>query len=191
LPLPLRLPAGPLRLRRHFLTIVLCLLLGTGMAALVITRERDRLVAEYGARLAATAGLLAERLDQGLNAWARDVLLLARFAAFKQAPADPVALRRLLEDLRGRAPEFAWMGLAATDGHIVAATGGVLEGRSVADRSWFAGGLRGLYVGEVNSAVLLSRLSPDVSGGSPQPSSAPPRRCSARTDATSACWPRS
>lgn len=165
--LPLRIPAGPLRLRRHFLTIVLCLLLGTGMAALVIMRERDRLVAEHGARLAATAGLLAERLDQGLNAWARDVLLLARFAAFKQSPADPVALRRLMEDLRSRAPEFAWIGLAATDGRVVAATGGVLEGRSVADRSWFAGGLRGLYVGEVNPAVLLSRLSPDVSGGEP------------------------
>ncbi|MBU8539961.1 GGDEF domain-containing protein [Falsiroseomonas tokyonensis] len=162
---PVQLPVFASRLRTTLITGALCLLLGAVFSTVALMRERDRLVQDHGARLAAVAGAMAARLDAGLSAWARDVALLARFAAFQQDPPDPAAARRLLEDLQTRSPEFSWIGFAGPDGRVIAATGGLLEGRDVSARPWFGGGLRGLYLGDVHPAVLLARLLPASEGG--------------------------
>ncbi|MGX9962837.1 diguanylate cyclase domain-containing protein [Roseomonas sp. F4] len=151
---------------RSMLTIgISCLLVGGGLSALVLMRERGLLLEEQGQRLAAAASVMAGRLDAGLAAWGQDVAMLARFAAFQAEPAEPAVARRLLDDLKTRSPEFSWIGFAGTDGRVIAATGGLLEGVNVSARPWFPGGLAGLYLGDVHPAVLLARLLPASEGG--------------------------
>ena len=153
------------RLRTALLAGAICLLVASLATALILMREYDRLRRDHGERLAVTATLMAERLDLGLRAWARDVGLLARFGAFAQEPPDRAATRQLLEDLKARSPEFSWIGFAGADGRVIAATGGLLEGVDVAARPWFAPGLQGLHLGDVHPAVLLARLLPESEGG--------------------------
>lgn len=152
-------------MRTTLVTAATCLLLGALLSGVTLLRERERLLDAHGAQLATTAGVLARRLDAGLAAWAQDVVLLARFAAFRQDPPNPGAARTLLEDLQARSPEFSWIGFAGTDGRVIAATGGLLEGQDVAARPWFAGGMHGVHLGDVHPAVLLAKLLPASQGG--------------------------
>lgn len=151
--------------RQGLAVALACALLGTAGSAMLLRSERQRLLADAGTRLAAFAGIMAQRLDSGLASWAHDVGMLARFEAFERRPADPAAARRLLEDLRSRSPSFSWIGFTGTDGRVIAATDGLLEGTNVAARPWFNPGLAGLHLGDVHPAVLLAKLLPPERGG--------------------------
>lgn len=151
---------------RHGLAVgAICAAVGIGGSALILRAERLRLLREDGDRLAGYAQAMAQRLDSGLAAWARDVVLLTRFEAFEREPPDPAGARRLLEDLRHRSPTFSWIGFTGTDGRVIAATDGLLEGTDVSARPWFRPGLRGAYLGDVHPAVLLAQLLPEDQGG--------------------------
>ncbi|SDD20490.1 sensor domain-containing diguanylate cyclase [Belnapia rosea] len=151
---------------RHGLTVgVLCALLGVAGSAMVIRAERGRLIADAGQRLADYARVMALRLDSGLADWAHDVGMLARFEVFERQPAQPSMARRLLEDLKGRSPTFSWIGFTGTDGKVIAATGGLLEGADVSARPWFRPGLAGPHLGDVHPAVMLAKLLPEDQGG--------------------------
>ncbi|WP_419897381.1 sensor domain-containing diguanylate cyclase [Roseomonas sp. USHLN139] len=151
---------------RHGLAVgAICAVVGLAGSALLLHAERDRLLAEDGARLADYARVMAQRLDSGLVEWAHDVGLMARFEAFSRQPPEPAMARRLMEDLQTRSPTFAWIGFAGVDGRVIAATGGLLEGVDVAARPWFAPGLKGLHLGDVHPAALLARLLPAAQGG--------------------------
>lgn len=152
-------------LRQGLSVAAICAIVGMAGSGLLLRAERQRLVAEAGAGLAGYARTMAERLDSGLAAWANDVGLLARFEAFERQPADPAMARRLLEDLRTRSPTFSWIGFTGTDGRVIAATGGLLEGIDVSSRPWFGPGLAGLHLGDVHPAVLLAKLLPQDQGG--------------------------
>ncbi|MBE9605083.1 GGDEF domain-containing protein [Acetobacteraceae bacterium H6797] len=153
------------RLRATVLAGSVCLLVAGGLSALIVVNQREELLEENGTRLQTTASLMAERMDTGLQNWAKDVSLLARFSVFQQEPPDRDNARQLLEDLKTRSPEFSWIGFTGTDGRVIAATGRLLEGVDVSARPWFGGGLRGLYLGDVHPAVLLARLLPADEGG--------------------------
>ncbi|MHA0111035.1 hypothetical protein ACXYUI_28445, partial [Klebsiella pneumoniae] len=75
-----------------------------------------------------------------------------------QWQGDPAALRSSLEDFQRSFSEFAWIGFADADGRVVASSGGLLEGKSVAARPWFKQGLDRMAVGDVHEAVMLSSL---------------------------------
>ena len=58
---------------------------------------------------------------------------------------------------------ISWSGFATVDGTVRAASGGLLEGQSVAARPWFSAGLTGAFAGDVHEAVLLqSLLAPEA-----------------------------
>ncbi|MBU8545509.1 MULTISPECIES: GGDEF domain-containing protein [Roseomonadaceae] len=160
-----RLLHVPSQLRNALAVFLASVLLGGGLAAIVVQGERGRLLADHGQRMESAAAAMAGRLDAGLQEWGRDVALLTRFAAFHAEPPEPAAARRLLDDLKTRSPDFSWIGFTGPDGRVIAATGGLLEGMNVAARPWFAGGLEGLYLGDVHPAVLLARLLPASEGG--------------------------
>lgn len=162
----LRRPSLPTKpLHAGAFVFALCLLLGYGLAAVALLRERANLIDDHGRRLEAAAVAMAGRLDTGLRAWGRDVALLTRFATFHDDPPNPAAARRLLEDLKTRSPEFAWIGFVGPDGGIIAATDGLLEGADVSQRHWFIEGRQGLFLGDVRPAVLLARLLPAAGNG--------------------------
>ena len=76
-------------------------------------------------------------------------------------------MREVLNGIKASRPEFAWIGFAAPDGTVLAASGGLIEGVSVADRPWFRTALAGPMVGDVHEAKLLATLLEDDGTGEP------------------------
>ncbi|CAO1667097.1 sensor domain-containing diguanylate cyclase [Salinicola sp. NYA28a] len=71
-------------------------------------------------------------------------------------------------ELRSRSrAEYAWMGVADTDGRVRQAVNGLLLGQSVEARPWFQAGLRGPYTGEPHEALLLAQMLPPNANGEP------------------------
>lgn len=74
----------------------------------------------------------------------------------------------LMDGMRGDGDRISWIGLADTDGTILQASQGMIEGASAADRPWFRNGLKGPFAGDVHEADLLARLLDDGSGTPPR-----------------------
>ncbi|UWQ23161.1 hypothetical protein [Jannaschia sp. W003] len=81
-----------------------------------------------------------------------------RYLAERAAGMEPERLRTFLDGLVSDGGRVAWAGYAGVDGTVEVASGGLLEGRDVSARPWFAGGLRGGFAGDVHEAVLLREL---------------------------------
>lgn len=143
------------------------------VAAVVSVLIGARSIAGYlhervGEEIAEDAWSLAVDLDMGMFERYRDVHALAALPVFADGSVASGVKRDLLEDLQDGYPLYAWIGLADTGGRVVASTGGLLEGQSVAERPWFEGGLGGTFVGDVHEAVLLeAKLSSPDSGERP------------------------
>jgi diguanylate cyclase (GGDEF)-like protein len=134
-------------------------------AAFVSYRNTSELV---NTRLASVASTTAERLDRYMAVRQQEVTLFSRLEPLKQLWQDnPAALRASLEQLQSSFTDFAWIGFATPDGTVVASTGGMLQGQSVAQRPWFKTGLNDAIVGDVHEAALLSALLAKRTDGEP------------------------
>lgn len=76
--------------------------------------------------------------------------------------SDAATIRATLNKLQASLPAYAWIGLASPDGTVLAATQGMLEGRSVRERGWFVAGLKGPAATDVHEALLLSSFFPST-----------------------------
>jgi hypothetical protein len=94
----------------------------------------------------------------------RSVQALARQAA----DTRPEDLRRSLDAVIGDGTRVSWAGYAASDGTVLAASNGLLEGRDVSERPWFRFGLEGNFAGDVHEALLLANLLPPTETGEPR-----------------------
>ncbi len=143
--------------------VVLVGLLAAG-AALISYRNTATLVES---RLAGLAAATSGRLDRFMATRQQELQLFAELQPMQaQWRGDADGLRRSLEALKGSFSEFAWIGFADPDGKVVAGTGGMLQGASVAQRPWFKEGLHKRTVGDVHEALLLSSLlAPRADGG--------------------------
>jgi diguanylate cyclase (GGDEF)-like protein len=109
--------------------------------------------------LAGIASTTAGRLDRYMEVRQQEMTLFSQLQPLQRLwQSDPVELRHALEQLQNSFSDFAWIGFADPDGHVVASTGGLLQGSSVAARPWFKAGLQRLVVGDVHEAILLSSL---------------------------------
>ncbi len=109
--------------------------------------------------LTGTASIASGRLDRFMATRQQEMKLFAELQPMKGLwQADKVALRASLEALQRTFAEFTWIGFADVRGNVTAATGGMLEGKSVAARPWFKQGLEKVTVGDVHEAVLLASL---------------------------------
>jgi HAMP domain-containing protein len=111
----------------------------------------------------ATAHSVAARLSQALyNEWHKHERLVGLIQSI-QGNVDSAVLRSRLDGLRALNEQYVWIGMAGPDGRVQVASGGLLEGQSVASRPWFTAGLEGEFAGDVHEAVLLQRLvAPDA-----------------------------
>lgn len=99
-----------------------------------------------------------DALDRGMAQQFKEVRVLAQLDTFRGgSPAD---MRRALDQIQIGFDHFAWLGVTDTEGKVLAAAGGLLDGVNVAQRPWFQGARRGPFVGDVHAAVLLERLLP-------------------------------
>jgi diguanylate cyclase (GGDEF)-like protein len=133
------------------------LVLATTLAlALVESGNARQLI---GHQLVTTARAMADRLALGMAERHREIGFLAGLDRMREAASGSFpGMRVLLETVQKDRPEYAWIGLAAADGTVLAATGGLLEGASVAQRDWFTAGLKGPAAIDVHAADLLQPL---------------------------------
>ncbi|AHY49136.1 sensor domain-containing diguanylate cyclase [Bradyrhizobium japonicum] len=136
------------------MSIVLVGTLAAG-AALISYRNTAALIEN---NLAGTASMVSGRLDRFMATRRQEMKLFAELQPMEQLwQGDPAALRSSLEALQ-HSFDFAWIGFADVNGNVVAATGGMLQGKSVAARPWFKQGLERVAVGDVHEALLLASL---------------------------------
>ena len=151
---------GPsLRSRFALLIAILVSLLSWLLGSLIAHDSSTRMRSEIGQDLAETAYQMLDRLDRGIATRSHIIQVLSRLQELQGDNPRP-----LLDHLHQAFPEFAWIGLSDLQGRVKAASGGLLEGASIAERPVFINGRERLFIGDVHDAVLLSKLLPNPSG---------------------------
>jgi diguanylate cyclase (GGDEF)-like protein len=164
-PPPSRLSSlrGQLSLVLGGLALAILALVG-GYLGRVATQE---LYTAQAAAVRATAQAAAELLASQLRDREREIELLSHSPHLVEGPLDAQQARDALDRRKALHDEFAWLGLVAPDGTVLQASGGLLVGRSVAQREWFIAGRERVYVGDVHDAKLLVNLLPALPDGEP------------------------
>jgi diguanylate cyclase (GGDEF)-like protein len=142
-------------------------LVGTlaGCAALV---SYQNTAAQVNSNLAAVASATSGRLDRFMAERQLEMKLFSQLQPLQKLwQGHPAELRHALEQLQSTFTDLAWIGFADVDGKVEAATGGLLEGKSVASRPWFKEGLQGIMIGDVHEATLLAQLLAQRENGEP------------------------
>ena len=117
---------------------------------------RTNVLDQRGRQLDRTADRIAAELNLNLALRLESVRALAAMLATELRDENQPTLRQILDNLQQVSPEFEWIVVANPQGRILAATRGVMVGGSVADRSWFAQGLKGSRIGEVRLAPMAA-----------------------------------
>ncbi|MHB8493700.1 MAG: sensor histidine kinase [Casimicrobiaceae bacterium] len=128
---------------------------------------RDDLLEQRERQLERAADRVVAELNLDLALRMQSVRALAALLATELGDENPATLRRNLENLQRASPEFTWIGVANAQGRIVAATHGSQEGSNVADRSWFALGLKRSRTGDVQLAPRTAETPPAAADGAP------------------------
>ena len=164
-PAPKRLPSlrGQLSLVLGGLALAILSLVGGYLGTLAT----DELYTAQQAAVRATAQAAAELLATELRDREREIELLSVAPHFVEGKLDAASVRDTLDRRQALHDEYAWMGVADPEGIVLQATGGMLMGRSVAQREWFVAGRERVYVGDVHEAKLLATMLPAQPNGEP------------------------
>lgn len=147
---------------------LLCLTLVATVATTTALVARQQATAQVEASMIGVATNMAERLDARMFERFREIRNIAGLPPLRDTwTGSPDNIRGVLEQLQSTLPEYAWIGFARPDGTVMAATGGLLEGASVAERPWFKDGLNGPVVKDVHDAKLLAALLEPNPNGEP------------------------
>jgi diguanylate cyclase (GGDEF)-like protein len=136
---------------------MMVVLVGTLAAGAAFVGYRNT-AALVNSSLASIASNTADRLDRFMAVRQQEINLFSQLQPLQKLWNDPTELRHALEQLQETFADFAWIGFADRNGKVVASTGGLLQGASVAARPWFKEGLQRMAVGDVHEAVLLASL---------------------------------
>ncbi len=151
--------------------LVIILSIGLVLVASVWVGDivRANLLDQRGRQLEKTADGIAAELNLNLELRLQRVGTLAAILATELGDDQPAMLRKIFEGVQQVVPEFAWIGVVNPDGRILAATHGALEGASVADRSWFALGLKRSKIGDARLAPMAATSLSAASDRAPGP----------------------
>src|SRR5690349_5261020 len=125
--------------------------LALAASAWVSTVVSDTLLAQKYKQLNQYAERLSSQLDITLYGYLQSVRATAAILGAIPVHRD-AALRQYLDELQHTLPQFTWAGYVDASGRVVAATGAMLEGRSVADRAWFPQGLKAPFIADLRKA---------------------------------------
>jgi two-component system, sensor histidine kinase len=118
------------------------------------------------ARVADLAEHLRQIIDANIAERLGDMAILSSVA--QTTATTPEARRAWVGAMRQTYPAYAWIGFADRGGRVIASTGGLLEGESVAARPWFRAGLEQPTVVDVHEAALLAKKLPPLPYGEPK-----------------------
>ena len=151
--------------------LVITLSIGLVLVASVWVGDivRANLLDQRGRQLERTADGIAAELNLNLELRLQRVGTLAAILATELGDDNPATLRKIFEGVQQVVPEFAGIGVANPQGRVLAATHGAVEGASVADRSWFALGLKGARIGDARLVPMAAKSPPRASGPAPAP----------------------
>lgn len=110
-------------------------------------------------RLKQLAWQMQESLERSMQERQIDLRILVARPSIREG-RDVPRMRGVLNELQSNVPNYAWIGLARPDGTVLAATNGVLEGQSVAERPWFKEGQDKMYSADYHPALLLEKKLP-------------------------------
>ena len=150
------------------LTALLSILVVAAMTVATTILIRDRAVEIANHQMTDLAQSMADRLDQEMFERFREIGNFASLHPLRDSwDGDPDAIRRLLDQMQRTLPRYAWIGYASLDGEIQAATGGTLEGVSVAERPWFIAGAQATSALDLHEAKLLADILGPSEDGAP------------------------
>jgi signal transduction histidine kinase/CheY-like chemotaxis protein/HPt (histidine-containing phosphotransfer) domain-containing protein len=151
---------GPLSFRAKLVVLFggLFLLTGIAVTAAVNSIVTEQVMQANGDELHSVARSIAKAIGNNLEEREREVSLLAASPTFTTAALNSDRARDSLERVKRTYRYYAWVGVATPDGTVASAADGILEGKSVAMRPWFIEGGKGLFIGDIHEAVLLSKL---------------------------------
>ena len=142
--------------------------------ALLLTFAATIVVSQFVAmrvqiRAEAHTAELAEHLRQIIDANITERLgdMNVLSAVARTNATTPEARRTWVDALGQSYPAYAWIGFADRNGIVLASTGGILEGESVAARPWFQQGIETPTVIDVHEAKLLAKRLPALPSGEP------------------------
>lgn len=110
----------------------------------------DELERRAQQRVEQTAALYADRLSRALSRHTTELDLLA---LTPRQQVSPQGWRLQMDHLRERNRGYVWIGATDTEGLVLAASGGQLEGQSIARRSVYLKGREGAWFGGSRPAV--------------------------------------
>ena len=134
------------------------------MVEVVDVAATGQIEASIGSGLRELAVQTADKLDRGMYTRYREVRLLAQRRDLAPGVNSLAERRAVLDSIRDSYGYYDWIGMAGLDGRVQVAAGGLLEGADVSQRPWFGNALKGIHVGDVHEAVLLSKLLPRQEG---------------------------
>jgi HAMP domain-containing protein len=143
-----------------FLCGAVLLLVPAIVAGLMFTSAmQKRAEAANSARLQVVGKMVADQLGQRMHQLWLSVEALGKSVSIDNSEEA----RRQFTFLTQVDQRLSWIGLADSEGKVIAASHGMLEGDSVAERPWFRRGLIGPAATSVHEAVLLEKLLPATS----------------------------
>ncbi|HEU4459917.1 MAG TPA: ATP-binding protein [Methylibium sp.] len=163
--LPKHFRSSRLRIGVAFSSLALVLFAAVGV--LSGEQARDQAQRDAGAAIEQLADRLAFGLDAGLAERFREIQNLANLENLFETRLEPERWRAMVDRLQSSFPYYSWIGVARPDGTVVAGTQGLLEGRDVSKRPWFAAGLQRAFTGDVHEAMLLASLLGPQPNGEP------------------------
>ena len=116
------------------------------LVAVIGVTASDQVRTDIGASLAELSAQAADKLDRGMFERYREIELLSR----RFSAADQAAGRAMLDDMRASFPHYAWIGATGSDGRVLVATDGLLEGIDVRARPWYRRAQQQVHVGDVH-----------------------------------------
>lgn len=143
--------------------VIVSLLLTTSLSWVLNKKSADTVRTEVGQSLMGMANHMADKLDNFMWSRSGEVDLLGNLVASQGKP-DPDQVRSMINQLQTSFPSFSWVGFTDPQGKVLAATGRILEGKSLAERPVYLEGIKGKFIGDVHDAVLLASLLPNPTG---------------------------
>jgi len=141
-------------------------LVAGGLSLWLAQGQARQALRDQGATLQTLATSTAVVFSEGLHERQREVELLADSPPIN-APLSAPQWQPVLERLQQSRAHYSWIGLANTQGEVLAASGGLLVGQNVSSRPWFQAALTEPFTGDVHAAKLLATLLPPAANGEP------------------------
>jgi hypothetical protein len=139
-----------------WLIIALAVTFSIAAAIWVGAIARQNLLEQHVRRLSLETDQLSSDVGQAIDARLAAVRAAARILRENRLGGGQRDLKEVFDELSTAYPQLDWIAIADSHGIVVDALGALQNGRSVETSPWFRAGLRGPWLGTIDSATNAS-----------------------------------